>query len=138
AFSSDLLQLTTLKANAIGYRNGQIAVQDPFHSISNTQIPTTIGSPRNYKSKYQKPSRLFNDKLLNRTKTYNQESASCSENINNSTTDDNVHNDTLEIVPQALGGGKENDSTLVVKRLLEELFLEKDVPGILKNLQIWQ
>ncbi|CAG8788427.1 5918_t:CDS:2, partial [Cetraspora pellucida] len=78
------------------------------------------------------------------------ESASCSENINNLKTDDNVHNNTLEIAinishsicqcnttrihnkchtytkdPQALGGRKENDLTLVVKRLLEELFLKK-------------
>ncbi|CAG8721638.1 259_t:CDS:2, partial [Cetraspora pellucida] len=65
-------------------------------------------SSRNYKSKYRKPSRLFNDKLPNETGAHNcQESTSSSEN------------------PRILSNKKENDSTLVVKRSLEDLFLEK-------------
>ncbi|CAG8522328.1 5475_t:CDS:2, partial [Cetraspora pellucida] len=37
-----------------------------------------------------------------------------------------LDNNIKDLLPQVSGGGKENDSTLVVKRLLEELFLEKE------------
>ncbi|CAG8844151.1 30677_t:CDS:2, partial [Racocetra persica] len=74
-----------------------------------------------------------------------QESTSSSENINNLTAtdqnyddnahdnnfEDNAHDNNFEIAiniphsPQILSNGKKNDSTLSVKRSLEDLFLKK-------------
>ncbi|CAG8850837.1 33259_t:CDS:2, partial [Racocetra persica] len=52
----EILRLFNYVGNDIFFLTDQkTAIQDPFRPINNTQISTTIGSPRNYKSKYRKP-----------------------------------------------------------------------------------
>ncbi|CAG8556992.1 17812_t:CDS:2 [Cetraspora pellucida] len=93
----EILRLFNYVGNDIFFSADQkIAAQDPFRPISNMQIPMTLDN--------------F------------QESVS-SQSIDNSTTSDQVN--SVQNYNNTPGDEKENDSTLAIKRSLEELFLEK-------------